>query len=95
MMSCTPWIREQGYHDAGAPIETYLSRLGEELHAEIAVPVVKENKPTRPPKPKAAALSQIRLEKNCAQACQKGKAHIKAALEKGPSVKKGNEVHLI
>jgi DNA gyrase inhibitor GyrI len=35
------WLRAQGYRDAGAPMETYLSKLGEELRAEIAVPIVK------------------------------------------------------
>lgn len=35
------WLRAQGYRDSGAPIETYLSQPGEELRAEIAVPIVK------------------------------------------------------
>lgn len=35
------WLRARGYRDAGAPMETYLSNLGEELRAEIAVPIVK------------------------------------------------------
>lgn len=55
------WLVAQGYHDAGAPIETYLSRPGEELRAEIAVPIVKakpapvaKKKPARAAKRKAA-----------------------------------------
>ncbi len=50
------WLHAQGYRDNGAPMETYLSQLGEELHAEIAVPVTKmksaapKNK-TRPKRP--------------------------------------------
>ncbi len=52
------WLAAKGYHDAGAPIEIYLSKPGEELHAEIAVPVVKtepapaaKKKPARAKKP--------------------------------------------
>ncbi len=35
------WLRAQGYRDAGSPIEVYLSQPGEELRAEIFVPIVK------------------------------------------------------
>ncbi len=35
------WLHAEGYRDSGAPIETYFSRPGEELRAEVAVPVVK------------------------------------------------------
>jgi DNA gyrase inhibitor GyrI len=35
------WLHAQGYRDLGAPMETYLSQLGEELRAEIAVPIQK------------------------------------------------------
>ncbi|MBI4787505.1 MAG: GyrI-like domain-containing protein [Chloroflexi bacterium] len=36
------WLHAQGYHEADAPVEKYLSALGEELRAEIAVPVIKK-----------------------------------------------------
>lgn len=36
------WLRDQGYREADAPIEKYISQLGEELRAEIAVPVVEQ-----------------------------------------------------
>ncbi len=36
------WLHEQGYHEADAPVEKYLSELGEELRAEVAVPIVKQ-----------------------------------------------------
>jgi DNA gyrase inhibitor GyrI len=39
------WLHAQGYRDVGAPIETYLSRLDEELRAEIAVPIEKGGLP--------------------------------------------------
>lgn len=39
------WLRAQGYRDAGAPIEVYLSMPGEELRAEVFVPIVKATKP--------------------------------------------------
>lgn len=35
------WLRAQGYRDVGSPIEVYLSQPGEELRAEIYVPIVK------------------------------------------------------
>ncbi len=35
------WLRAQGYRETGAPLETFLSQLGEELRAEIAVPIEK------------------------------------------------------
>ncbi len=37
------WLREQGYHEADAPIEKYLSKLGEELRAELAVPILPQD----------------------------------------------------
>ncbi len=33
------WLHSEGYHESGAPIEIYLSQLGEEMRAEIAVPI--------------------------------------------------------
>jgi DNA gyrase inhibitor GyrI len=33
------WLHSEGYHESGPPIETYLSQLGEEMRAEIAVPI--------------------------------------------------------
>ncbi len=33
------WLHSEGYHESGSPIETYLSQLGEEMRAEIAVPI--------------------------------------------------------
>lgn len=33
------WLHSEGYHESAPPIETYLSQLGEEMRAEIAVPV--------------------------------------------------------
>ena len=35
------WLNAHGYYPAGAPMETYLNRPGEELRAEIEVPVRK------------------------------------------------------
>ena len=35
------WLHAQGYRDSGAPMETYLSKPGEALRAEVAVPIVK------------------------------------------------------
>jgi len=35
------WLHAQGYRDAGAPIEVYLSQPGEELRAEVIVPITK------------------------------------------------------
>ncbi len=41
------WLKAEGYKDSGAPIETFLSQLGEELRAEIAVPVEKAKRTGR------------------------------------------------
>ena len=47
------WMRVQGYRESGAPMETYLSKPGEELRAEIAVPIEKV-----PPAPKKRAAKK-------------------------------------
>jgi AraC family transcriptional regulator len=36
------WLHSKGYHELDAPVEVYLSRLGEELRAEIDVPITKK-----------------------------------------------------
>lgn len=33
------WLHSEGCHESGPPIETYLSELGEEMRAEVAVPI--------------------------------------------------------
>ncbi len=38
------WLRAQGYTDNGAPLEVYLSMPGEELRAEVFVPITKAKK---------------------------------------------------
>ncbi len=45
------WLHANGYREIGAPVETYLNAMGEELRAEIAVPVeaVAELPPPQPP----------------------------------------------
>lgn len=52
------WLRAQGYRDAGAPMETYLSSLGEELRAEIAVPIVKARRQVAAKKPAKKAAKK-------------------------------------
>ena len=47
------WLRAQGYRDSGAPMETYLSKPGEELRAEVAVPIEKLELLPAPKKPTA------------------------------------------
>lgn len=41
------WLHSEGYHESAAPMETYLSQLGEEMRAEIAVPIEKVPSSTR------------------------------------------------
>lgn len=48
------WLHAQGYHESGAPLEVYLSMPGEEIRAEIVVPVVKFEEAPAMPKPVAA-----------------------------------------
>ncbi len=43
------WLHNQGYHESEAPFEIYLSRLGEELRAEIDVPIKKTELLAAPP----------------------------------------------
>jgi DNA gyrase inhibitor GyrI len=45
------WLHAQGYRDAGAPMETYQSMPGEELRAEVAVPIAKMELLAAPKKP--------------------------------------------
>ncbi len=47
------WLHDQGYHESGAPIETYLSQLGEELRAQVAVPVARVRAKAAASKPAA------------------------------------------
>ncbi len=47
------WLREQGYHEADAPIEKYLSQLGEELRAEVAVPILPKDQIPAPTEKRA------------------------------------------
>lgn len=48
------WLHAEGYHESGAPIETYLSKLGEELRAEVAIPIVRAAFKPAPQKPAPA-----------------------------------------
>ncbi len=60
------WLHAQGYRDTGAPIETYLSQFGEELRAEVAVPIGKiELLPA--PKKAAAKASGPKAPKKAAK----------------------------
>ena len=43
------WLRAQGYRDAGPLYEVYLSMPGEELRAEVFVPIVKVDLLAAPP----------------------------------------------
>ncbi len=67
------WLSALGYRDSGAPIETYLSRPGEELHAEIAVPVTKMIKPTRAAKKKPARAKKTTAKKTTRKRTTKSK----------------------
>jgi DNA gyrase inhibitor GyrI len=51
------WLHEQGYRDAGAPLETYLS-TGEEFSAEIAIPIARIEAESAPEK--ASAKKPVR-----------------------------------
>ncbi len=51
------WLRDQGYREADAPIEKYLSQLGEELRAEVAVPILPQDQIPAPTRKRAARAS--------------------------------------
>ena len=63
------WLHAEGYRDSGAPIETYQSKPGEELRAEVAVPIVKMELLAAPKPPKKAVKKPV--EKTSAKAKKK------------------------
>jgi len=69
------WLHAQGYRDNGAPLETYLSRPGQPLHAEIAVPIVKATAPKSPkkksPSKKATPKKKTRARAKIKRAAKK------------------------
>ncbi len=67
------WLVAQGYHDAGAPIETYLSQPGEELRAEIAVPIEKAKPAPVAKKKPARAAKRKPAKKKIAKRAAKSK----------------------
>jgi DNA gyrase inhibitor GyrI len=54
------WLHSEGYHESGPPIETYLSQLGEEMRAEIDVPIEKVSASGRKTTKRAAASTTKR-----------------------------------
>jgi DNA gyrase inhibitor GyrI len=67
------WLHQEGYSDAGAPMEMYLS-TGEEFSAEIAIPVAKVQAPraskkaaVKKPARKRAPASKKAARKKAAQ----------------------------
>ena len=63
------WLHAQGYRDDGAPMETYQSQPGEELRAEVAVPIAKMEL-LSPPKP-ARKLTKKIVKKSAPKAAKK------------------------
>ena len=64
------WLHAQGYRDVGAPMETYLSMPGEELRAEVAVPIAKMELLSAPIKP-ARKLAKRAVKKVAPKATKK------------------------
>ena len=72
------WLHAQGYRDDGAPMETYLSLPGQELRAEVAVPIAKMEllsppKPTRKPAKKVVEKAAPKATKKKPLKRAKGK----------------------
>ncbi len=65
------WLHAQGYHDAGAPMEVYLSKLGEELRAEINVPIVKMESPHKPKSPEKKSAKKPARKSSTKRAAKK------------------------
>jgi AraC family transcriptional regulator len=63
------WLHAQGYRDSGAPMETYQSMPGEELRAEVAVPIAKMEL-LSPPKP-VRKLAKKGVKKTAPKATKK------------------------
>jgi AraC family transcriptional regulator len=58
------WLHAQGYRDAGPLYEVYLSMPGEELRAEVFVPIAKVDLLAAPPKkPLLSAPKKVSAEK--------------------------------
>lgn len=53
------WLRAQGYRDAGPAYEVYLSKPGEELRAEIFVPIVKATLKPAPKKVEKRPVKKV------------------------------------
>lgn len=77
------WLRAQGYRDVGSPIEVYLSQPGEELRAEIFVPIAKVEQPL------AKKTSRKVAKKPAKKASAKKPA--KKAVAKKPAKKRTNK----
>lgn len=77
------WLHQQGYHDAGAPMETYLG-MGADFAAEIAVPIVRAEPPpaARKSAPKRPAAKRSRSAKKAPAKKSPKKAAKKARAKK-------------
>ena len=62
------WLHAQGFRDAGSPLEIYLGMPGEELRAEVYVPIVKAVKSAaKKPAKKKVAKTPAKKKVNRAQ----------------------------
>lgn len=78
------WLHAQGYRDSGAPIEVYLNQPGEEIRAEIVVPVVKFEQAPAVPQPVVVKRTVKKATKKSAKkpAKKAAKKPIKKAAKK-------------
>lgn len=71
------WLHAQGYRDNGDPMETYISQPGQELHAEIAVPIVKAEMRKLVSKKKPAKTKKTAARKTAVKRAAKVKRKLK------------------
>lgn len=67
------WLHIQGYRDDGSPMETFLSQPGEQLHAEIAIPIVRMEKTPVVPEKKPARARKASSKKSARKRSTKTK----------------------
>jgi DNA gyrase inhibitor GyrI len=83
------WLHQQGYRDAGTPLETYLS-TGEEFSAEIVIPIVKveaesapmKAAPNRPVRKRASARKKTARKKSASKKAARKKSAAKRRASK-------------
>jgi DNA gyrase inhibitor GyrI len=82
------WLHQQGYRDAGAPLETYLG-TGEQFSAEIAIPIARAE--AQRPAGKAAAKKSARKRATARKTAAKKTLRKKTTAKKAAPKRRGRK----